>query len=181
MTKHIFGTVILVGVITLAVLALLRVREPVTRAGNGPLAPDFAGGGAWVNSTPLTLADLRGKVVLVDFWTFGCYNCQNTLPAMRQWWARYKDQGLVIVGVHTPEFGYEHELANVQAAVQRAEIGWPIVQDNDYAIWNAYHNRYWPHFFLIDHTGRIIYDRIGEGAYDETERRIQQALAAARE
>lgn len=150
---------------------------------DGPVAPGFDGGGAWLNSAPLALPDLtkQGKVVLVDFWTYGCYNCQNTLPYVKQWWERYKDQGLVIVGVHTPEFQAEHELANVQAAVQQQAIGWPVVQDNDYAIWRAYGNHYWPHFYLVDHRGNIVYQHIGEGAYDETERQIVVALAAAKQ
>jgi thiol-disulfide isomerase/thioredoxin len=149
---------------------------------SGPVAPDFDGGGAWINSTPLKLADLtsQGKVVLVDFWTYGCYNCSNTLPYIKQWWDKYKDQGLVIVGVHTPEFQSEHAFANVQDAVQRDGIGWPVVQDNDYAIWRAYGNHYWPHFYLVDERGQIIYDHIGEGAYDETDRQIAAALAAAK-
>ncbi len=148
----------------------------------GPQAPEFDGGGAWINSAPLKLADLtgQGKVVLVDFWTYGCYNCQNTLPYVKQWWAKYQDRGLVIVGVHTPEFQSEHELANVQQAVQQAEIGWPVVQDNDYTIWRAYANHYWPHFYLIDERGQIIYDHIGEGAYAETDRQIAAALVAAK-
>jgi thiol-disulfide isomerase/thioredoxin len=149
---------------------------------SGPPAPDFDGGGAWINSAPLRLADLgaQGKVTLVDFWTYGCYNCQNTLPYVKQWWAKYKDQGLVIVGVHTPEFQSEHVLSNVQAAVRDAGIEWPVVQDNDYAIWRAYGNRYWPRFYLVDERGQIIYDHIGEGAYDETDRQIAAALAAAK-
>jgi thiol-disulfide isomerase/thioredoxin len=148
----------------------------------GPAAPGFDGGGMWINSEPLALADLteQGKVVLVDFWTYGCYNCQNTLPYVKQWWDKYQDQGLVIVGVHTPEFRHEHVLENVQAAVERAGITWPVVQDNDYAIWRAYRNRYWPRFYLVDHRGRIIYDHIGEGAYEETDRQIAAALAAAK-
>ena len=148
----------------------------------GPPAPGFGGGGAWINSEPLALADLnkQGKVVLVDFWTYGCYNCANTLPYLKQWWQKYKDQGLVIVGVHTPEFQPEYQLDNVQAAVKQQEIGWPVVQDNDYTIWRAYGNHYWPHFYLVDHRGQIIYNRIGEGAYDETERQIAAALAAAK-
>jgi thiol-disulfide isomerase/thioredoxin len=157
---------------------------PATAAARpgGPLAPELSGGGAWINSEPLTLNSLhqQGKVVLVDFWTYGCYNCANTLPYIKQWWERYKDQGLVIVGVHTPEFDSERILENVQAAVKRQEIGWPVVQDNDYAIWQAYGNRYWPHFYLIDSRGQIVYDHIGEGAYTETERQIQSALAAAK-
>jgi thiol-disulfide isomerase/thioredoxin len=147
---------------------------------SGPAAPGFDGGGAWVNSEPLELAKLgaQGKVVLVDFWTFGCYNCTNTLPYIKQWWAKYKDQGLVIVGVHTPEFDSERVLANVQDAVKGQQIDWPVVQDNDYAIWNAYGNHYWPHFYLVDERGQIIYDHIGEGAYEQTDAQIAAALAA---
>lgn len=147
----------------------------------GPPAPGFDGGGAWLNSPPLTLAELtgQGKVILVNFWTYGCFNCQNTLPYVKQWWEKYKDQGLVIVGVHTPEFSSEHVLDNVRSAVEREGIGWPVVQDNDYAIWRAYGNNYWPRFYLVDHRGQIVYDHIGEGAYEETDRRIAAALAAA--
>jgi thiol-disulfide isomerase/thioredoxin len=154
-------------------------RAPKPRP-SGPAAPGFDGGGAWVNSAPLDLAKLgaQGKVVLVDFWTFGCYNCTNTLPYVKQWWAKYKDQGLVIVGVHTPEFESERVLANVQDAVKSQGIGWPVVQDNDYAIWNAYGNHYWPHFYLVDERGQIIYDHIGEGAYEQTDAQIAAALAA---
>ena len=146
----------------------------------GLAAPGFDGGGAWVNSEPLVLSKLgmQGKVVLVDFWTFGCYNCRNTLPYVKQWWAKYKDQGLVIVGVHTPEFDSERVLENVQDAVKSQEIGWPVVQDNDYTIWRAYGNHYWPHFYLVDERGQIIYDHIGEGAYEQTEAQIAAALAA---
>jgi thiol-disulfide isomerase/thioredoxin len=161
--------------------AALPAAAAATPGPSGPIAPDFDGGGAWINSEPLTLAELtkQGNVVLVDFWTYGCYNCKNTLPYVKQWWEKYRDQGLVIVGVHTPEFDHERALENVQEAVEREGIGWPVVQDNDYTIWRAYGNRYWPRFYLVGHHGRIVYDRIGEGAYDETERRIAAALAAA--
>jgi thiol-disulfide isomerase/thioredoxin len=147
---------------------------------SGPAAPGFEGGGAWVNSEPLELAKLgaQGKIVLVDFWTFGCYNCTNTLPYLKQWWIKYKDQGLVIVGVHTPEFDSERVLENVQNAVKEQQISWPVVQDNDYAIWQAYGNHYWPHFYLVDERGQIIYDHIGEGAYEQTDAQIAAALAA---
>ena len=147
---------------------------------SGPAAPGFDGGGAWLNSEPLELAKLsaQGNVVLVDFWTFGCYNCRNTLPYLKQWWAKYKDQGLVIVGVHTPEFDSERVLENVQEALKDQEIDWPVVQDNDYTIWRAYGNHYWPRFYLVDERGQIIYDHIGEGAYEETDAQIAAALAA---
>ena len=143
---------------------------------DGPPAPELNGGGEWINSAPLTIAGLRGKVVLIDFWTYGCYNCRNTLPAMQGWWKAFNSQGLVIIGVHTPEFRAEHEIANVQQVVIREEIGWPVIQDNDYAIWNAYRNHYWPHFFLVSRSGKIIYDHIGEGAYDVTTQKIADAL-----
>ena len=147
---------------------------------SGPTAPGFDGGGAWVNSEPLELVELgaQGKVVLVDFWTFGCYNCRNTLPYIKQWWAKYKDQGLVIVGVHTPEFDSERLLENVQDAVKSQEIDWPVVLDNDFTIWRAYGNHYRPHFYLVDERGQIIYDHIGEGAYEQTDAQIAAALAA---
>ncbi len=155
--------------------------EPATSGPGGPTAPELVGGGAWINSAPLTLADLtgQGKVVLINFWTYGCYNCRNTLPYVKQWWQTYQDQGLVIIGVHTPEFDSEKVLENVRAAVRREGIGWPVVQDNDRRIWRAYGNHYWPRFYLVNHRGQIIYDHIGEGAYDETERQIAAALAAA--
>jgi thiol-disulfide isomerase/thioredoxin len=146
---------------------------------SGKPAPELSGGGAWINSEPTSLAALRGKVVLVNFWTLGCINCKNTLPSVQGWWQRYKDQGLVIIGVHTPEFGYEAELENVRKATVDLGVSWPVVQDNDWKIWKAYKNSYWPRFYLIDKQGNIIYDHIGEGGYDETERQIQAALAAS--
>lgn len=159
------------------VVPLAATAVPPAPLPDGYDAPDFVGGQEWLNSKPLTLADLRGKVVLVDFWTYSCYNCRNTLPALRGWWAKYKDQGLVIVGVHTPEFSSEHELDNVRKAVADQEIGWPVIQDNDSAIWRSYNNHYWPHMYLVDSRGKVIYDHIGEGAYDTTEQWIQTALA----
>lgn len=150
---------------------------PAPTATPGTPAPELLGGQEWINSEPLTLAELRGKVVLIDFWTYGCYNCRNTLPAMRGWWQQYKDQGLVIIGVHSPEFSSEAVLENVQQATRELEVSWPVVQDNDMKIWRAYQNHYWPHFYLIDKQGNIVYDHIGEGRYDETERQIQAALA----
>ncbi|MFN8502287.1 redoxin domain-containing protein [Kouleothrix sp.] len=178
------GVALLIGA-----LALLRPapeaagRPAATHAAqkDAPRAPELDGAGAWINSEPLTLADLNshGKVVLIDFWTYGCYNCQNTLPYVKQWWEKYKDQGLVIVGVHTPEFAAERVLGNVQDAVKQAGIEWPVVQDNDYTIWRAYRNNYWPRFYLVDRHGQIVYDHIGEGAYEETDRQIAAALAAA--
>ena len=142
-------------------------------------APGFSGGGTWLNSEPLDIEDLRGKVVLVDFWTYSCINCQRTFPYLRAWWNKYKDRGLVIVGVHSPEFEFEKDTENVREATQKYGVAWPVVQDNDFVIWRAYKNHFWPHKYLVDQEGKIVYDRIGEGAYEETERRIQELLGIA--
>src|SRR3989344_502362 len=126
---------------------------------------------------PIILNDLIGKkVILLDFWTYSCINCQRTTPYLNSWYQKYKDDGLVIVGVHTPEFEFEKIYANVKAAVDKFEIKFPVVLDNDYSTWNAYNNRYWPRKYLIDIDGYIVYDHIGEGAYEETEKKIQELL-----
>jgi cytochrome c biogenesis protein CcdA/thiol-disulfide isomerase/thioredoxin len=142
----------------------------------GPLAPDFTGIDHWINSQPLTLAALRGKVVLVDFWTYSCINCLRTLPYTTAWYNKYKDQGFVVVGVHTPEFEFEHDTANVEQAVQRLNITYPVAQDNEYATWQAYNNEYWPAEYLIDANGVVRHTQFGEGDYDVTEQTIQQLL-----
>ena len=132
----------------------------------------------WINSDqPLRLAQLRGKVVLLEMWTFGCYNCQNTLPAVKDWHARYADRGLVIIGNHYPEFSYERDLSNLKEAVQRSGILFPVAQDNEGITWRAYGNRYWPTMYLIDKRGHLRYTHIGEGAYATTEQAIQTLLA----
>ncbi len=141
-----------------------------------PKAPDFAGIGRWINSEPLKMEDLKGKVVLVDFWTYTCINCIRTLPYLKDWDKKYRDNGLVIVGVHSPEFEFEKKYENVLKAVNDYELKYPVAQDNDYGTWSAYQNRYWPHKFLVDIDGYIRYDRIGEGGYDETEKIIQELL-----
>ncbi|RDK11912.1 thioredoxin family protein [Cupriavidus lacunae] len=141
-------------------------------------APEFKYIDHWLNSEPLTMQQLRGKVVLVDFWTYSCINCVNTLPYVTQWHDKYKDQGLVVVGVHTPEFPFEKSTANVQAAIRKFGIRYPVAQDNQYGTWSAYHNQYWPAMYLIDADGRIVYEHYGEGQYKETEANIQKLLAA---
>lgn len=138
--------------------------------------PELIVGGEWINSNPLTLRGLRESVVLVDFWTYTCINCIRTLPYLKSWHTKYKDKGLVIVGVHTPEFEFEKNPDNVKKAVKDFDIEYPVMQDNDYATWNAYANRYWPAKYLIDKTGKIRYTHFGEGAYDETETMIQKLL-----
>ena len=144
----------------------------------GP-APEFTGIDHWLNSKPLTLADLRGKVVLVDFWTYSCINCIRTLPYVEGWYQKYASDGLVIVGVHSPEFAFEHDTGNVSAAIARFGITYPVAQDNEFSTWNAYSNQYWPADYLIDATGHIRAEHFGEGDYDGTEADIRALLQEA--
>lgn len=126
---------------------------------------------------PFALADYIGeKVVLIEFWTYSCINCQRVIPFLNDWHKKYEDDGLVIVGIHTPEFEFEKDFGNVQQAVEKYEVEWPVVLDNDYSTWRAYNNRYWPRKYLIDIDGFIVYDHIGEGAYEETEEKIVELL-----
>ena len=146
------------------------------------MAPDFVGNQHWFNTTggaPLSLRELRGKVVLVDFWTYTCINCIRTLPYLKAWDRRYRSDGLVIVGVHTPEFPFERDAGNVRDAIAQNELRYPVVQDNDYATWNAYGNQYWPAKYLIDARGRVRYTHFGEGSYGRTEEAIRRLLAEA--
>ena len=152
----------------------------------GPFAPDLTAGGEWFNvsgvpnlSQDAPLASLRGRVVIVDFWTYSCINCQRTIPYLNKWYEKYKDQGLVIIGVHSPEFEFEKNPDNVAQALEDFGIKYPVVQDNDFATWRSYDNRYWPAKYIVDHTGAIRYSHFGEGAYDETERVIQKLLQEA--
>ncbi|MEK7811762.1 MAG: thioredoxin family protein, partial [Pseudomonadota bacterium] len=142
-------------------------------------APPLTGATHWLNSTPLTQESLRGKVVLVDFWTYSCINCLRTLPYLQAWDEKYRDSGLVIIGVHAPEFAFEKDQANVENAIREHGIKYPVVMDNDYAIWNAYKNEYWPAHYLIDAHGIIRHQHFGEGAYAETEQMIQTLLKEA--
>jgi thiol-disulfide isomerase/thioredoxin len=143
-------------------------------------APDFAKITGYINTEegrPINLKDLKGKVVLVDFWTYSCINCIRTLPYLVDWNEKYADKGLVIVGVHSPEFEFEKNVDNVKAAVQKYGIKYPVIQDNDKGTWDAYQNRYWPRKYLVDNEGYIRYDHIGEGGYAETEKVIRSLLA----
>jgi thiol-disulfide isomerase/thioredoxin len=139
-------------------------------------APEFQGVTAWINSPPLSLRQLRGKVVLVDFWTYSCINCLRTLPYLKSWYAHYHSRGFVIVGVHSPEFAFEHDLGNVRAAVKRLGIRYPVALDNHFGTWNAYQNQYWPADYLIDGRGRVRDVHFGEGAYSRTEHEIRTLL-----
>jgi cytochrome c biogenesis protein CcdA/thiol-disulfide isomerase/thioredoxin len=160
--------------------ALAAVRP--TKAGQLPdygVAPPIHADGAWINSQPLTLQQLRGKVVLIDFWTYSCINCLRTLPHLKAWYAAYHRKGLVIIGVHTPEFAFEHVTSNVRAAVKRLGIEYPVVQDNNYKTWDNYANEYWPAEYLIDRTGHVRHTHFGEGEYPKTEMLIRQLLGAS--
>lgn len=145
----------------------------------GDLAPEFVGIANWINSKPLTMSELRGKVVLVDVWTYTCVNCIRTFPYLKEWYARYADHGLVIIGLHAPEFDFEKDTANVKAAAEKNGLVWPIAQDNDMATWHAYDNRYWPAKYLIDKDGVVRYTHFGEGAYADTEASIRELLEEA--
>jgi thiol-disulfide isomerase/thioredoxin len=139
-------------------------------------APALAAGD-WINSEPLKLNELRGRVVLVEFWTFGCYNCRNTVPFVKSWDDRYRAKGLTVIGVHSPEFDEERNVESLRKAVSSLGIDYPVVTDNDYQTWKAYKVEAWPTLFLLDKQGRIRWTHVGEGDYDEAERQIQTLLA----
>jgi thiol-disulfide isomerase/thioredoxin len=150
-----------------------------TRLGLDRHLPDFDGATGWLNSGPLTSDDLAGKVVLVDFWTYTCINWLRTLGFLRAWFEKYADQGLVVIGVHTPEFPFERDTDNVIAAAKEMRVDYPIALDPNYAVWEAFSNRYWPAAYVADAEGRIRHHQFGEGGYDECERVIQQLLRDA--
>ena len=162
-----------------AATAIPTSRPPTPAAAEPPPAAELAGIAAWINSDPLTLQQLRGKVVLIDFWTYTCINCIRTFPYLKLWHSRYADDGLVILGIHTPEFEFEKDFANVRQATVDNGIVWPVAQDNDFATWDAYNNRYWPAKYLIDQDGQVRYTHFGEGHYAETEGQIRELLTAA--
>lgn len=163
--------IFLLGV-TLVMYAQTESDLPVIR--NAPELHD----GIWLNTeTPLKLANLRGKVVLLEMWTFDCINCIRTLPYVQEWHETYSEDGLVVIGNHYPEFNYEHELPNLRAAIQRLGVTYPILQDNDRQTWSAYNNRFWPTIYLIDKRGQVRYVHFGEGRYSTTEQNIQALLA----
>jgi len=156
-----------------------EARAATSTASQDPRAPEIRGIALWLNTPggkPLTLASLRGTVVVVDFWTYSCINCLRTLPHVKAWYQTYRDDGLVVVGVHSPEFAFERVPSNVRSAVRRLGIRYPVALDNDFATWRAYENAYWPAKYLIDRTGRIRYTHFGEGAYAETETWIRRLL-----
>lgn len=172
------------GIVTALVVAAAGAMSVASRADDVShlaavhgTAPEYTGIDHWLNSPPLTMRELRGKVVLVDFWTYGCINCFHTLPHVNDWDQRYRGKGLAIIGVHTPEFPNEHVTASVKDAIERYGIHFPVAQDNEYATWNAYGNQYWPAFYLIDKKGHVVYTHVGEGDYEQTEAWIEKLLA----
>lgn len=158
-----------------------RLTPRVGKAADSRMAPPMTGATHWLNSPPLDDSMLRGKVVLVDFWTYSCINCLRTLPYLKAWDEKYRAQGLVIIGVHSPEFSFEKDLRNVERAVHDLGIKYPVALDNQYAIWNAYENEYWPAHYLLDAQGRIRHQHFGEGAYQETELMIRNLLKEVRD
>jgi thiol-disulfide isomerase/thioredoxin len=176
----------------IAVVAAQNAKPPTAKPapvtatkaqGNFKLAPDFIAGGQWFNSKPLTIKELRGKVTIVNIWVYSCINCHNSLPTLQSWYKKYKDQGLEIVGVHTPEFESDKPAANVLASLKETGVTWPVVQDNDSATWSAYNNRFWPAFYLVDKSGNIRKVHAGElsdrypAAIPGLEKTIQELIA----
>jgi thiol-disulfide isomerase/thioredoxin len=177
---------IVVGVLIVAALSYTTGLTKLIRSSFGSsveykgsesvTAPEFAAG-EWINSEPLKVSELRGRVVLIEFWTFGCYNCRNTLPYVKSWNDRYREKGLTVIGVHSPEFDEERKVENLRREVTSLGIRYPVITDNDYQTWNAYHVEAWPTAFLLDKKGRIRWMHVGEGDYDEADRLIQKLLA----
>lgn len=160
----------------LAMLVLLSGHASAEMLAKPVPAPDMTTQGPWLNSPAISSADLKGKVVLIDFWTYSCINCLRTLPYIKSWYQAYKDKGFVVIGVHAPEFDFEKDKANVEKAIRRFEIPYPIVQDNDHTLWNRFNNMYWPAHYLINKNGQIVYTHFGEGNYDVTEKAIRDLL-----
>ncbi|GJL55957.1 MAG: hypothetical protein NPIRA02_30890 [Nitrospirales bacterium] len=154
----------------------LWFNSPPAHARVGTQAPEITND-TWLNSQPLRLADLRGKVVMVEFWTFGCWNCRNIEPYVKAWHEKYAAEGLVVIAIHSPEFQYEHDVSRVEDYIKKKQLPYAVPIDNDFTTWRLFRNRYWPTLYLIDKKGIIQYTRIGEGAYEATEKEIQRLLA----
>ncbi|HLA59178.1 MAG TPA: thioredoxin family protein, partial [Puia sp.] len=161
---------------TILLASIFGTVDTAEQGFNRKAGPSLGGATGWLNTQPVTLEELRGKVVLIDFWTFTCINWRRTLPYIRAWSSKYKDQGLIVIGVHTPEFSFEKKPENVNNAIHEMNINYPVALDKDYEIWNSFQNQYWPALYLIDAKGKIRYQKFGEGDYDEAEHQIQQLL-----
>jgi len=170
------GVLILAVAISLAAVRLTSLQGSLPAQNRTRVAPEFTGISTWFNSQPLTLQKLRGKVVWIDFWTYSCINCIRTLPAVREMYARYHQAGLEIVGVHSPEFAFERVPGNVQEAIKRYRLPYPVALDNDMATWNAYLNRSWPHVYLLDATGHVAFDYSGEGGDEDLQSHVRSLL-----
>jgi len=169
------------GVLSMGISRLTSGEQMIpsrtlTAESKAPVAPELSTG-TWINSEPLTLKSLHGRVVLIEFWTFACYNCRNTLPTVIKWDSQYRDQGLTIIGVHTPESDLESNLNDVRREVAELGIKYPVVTDNDYSTWKAYKVEAWPTLFLLDKQGRVRWTHVGEGYYAQTEEVIKKLLA----
>jgi len=158
------------------IMAGFLLNLPLAEGRIGRPAPEISNQ-IWLNSEPLQLADLRGKVVMVEFWTFGCWNCRNIEPYVKSWHEKYASQGLMVIAVHSPEFQYEHDVNRVKEYIREHKLPYAVPIDNEFTTWRKYENRYWPTLYLIDKEGKIQFIKIGEGAYDRTEKEIQRLLA----
>lgn len=176
--RKILGMIIIltVGFLTYTDVNAANEMALVKGLSNPYSAPEIVGDDSWINSPPLQISQLKGKVVLVDFWAYSCINCIRTLPYLNDWYKKYHDKGLVIIGVHTPEFDFERKVDNVRKAVQKFAISYPVVIDNGFATWQNYHNQYWPAHYLIDKSGKVVYVHFAEGDYDITENNIRFLL-----
>jgi thiol-disulfide isomerase/thioredoxin len=172
------------ALVMLAIALLLGVAQfgPSVLSGKEPSlsdhrpAPELTGISAWLNSPPLTVASLKGKVVLIQFWTYSCINCLRTLPYVTRWYEKYKDKGFIVIGVHTPEFAFEKQTGNVETAIKRFGITYPVALDNQYGTWNAFQNQYWPAEYLIDKSGKIVATQFGEGNYQQMDDAIARLV-----
>lgn len=173
---RIVAALVAAGAALMAALPSTWNASAATQSTVGAPAPEIAGAERWFNSPPLTLDALHGKVVLVEFWARECINCIHVLPHTKALYDKYEKDGLVVIGVHTPEYDEERDPLSLQAAIRQYQITWPVAVDNDYRIWNAYGNRYWPAIYLIDRDGRLVYQSFGEGNYEETEQRVRALL-----
>jgi len=164
------------ALVLVTVMGVALRQKGAALSATGAAAPEITGQN-WLNSPPLRLVDLEGKVVLVEFWAYGCYNCRNVEPYVKMWQKKFSDRGLVIIAVHTPEFSEEHKLENVRRYVQAHDITYPVVTDNNFAVWERYGNHAWPTLYIIDKQGIVRAVRVGEGGYNHTEQTIQSLLA----
>ena len=166
------------AVVTKAIDAPLSTSSPALAVkASGRQIPEISGIETWLNSSPIKLSEQKGQVILLQFWTFGCINCQRTLPSIIKWHRDYASQGLSVVSIHTPELASERSINNVKRAVQQRGITYPVAIDSNFTTWKAFDNQYWPHLFLADRQGVLRYDHIGEGAYEQTEQKIRELLS----